>query len=473
MIEYEYDIIRREIKQSSRVITLIKCDSNRFFCPAGNSYKGPEIRHCTECMSKFQHFYEILVSEEKGINLINKKRSIRGSENIEWLLNQLPESVKDKAVQSARSTYMTQKRDPAPDINDDKKFYNRLVLEFIDNYNFIKTLPLNIDKIYLFNGRLVNYRPYLLHFKELMPKVYEYPWFDHERYIVNEGYYPHDLIKFSLDIYAKFSLSEFRHLKYKLHIGSSWFESRLKNINVDATGAFHKNSNEDFLEDKETNYFVFFTSSEDEMGGIDEFFQNSIYESQLLAIKNIYESLPKNTKLIVRIHPRLKGVQNVYEKRLISYCFNSDIILFKADSKINSYYLAKISKCVISFGSTIGAESAYLEKISIVLSPAPYQCFNIAFFPKNHYELIVLLNKCANNTIVKIENVKENACKYAYALMTYGIKTKYAKKTKYESGYVLANNKYIKIRSSLFIHLYNIIIDGLQRRLKNVYKLHK
>ena len=175
-------------------------------------------------------------------------------------------------------------------------------------------------------------------------------------------------MKLSKDIHQKY-LESNKNENLKRKIGEYWFKSRLGSKIVDATGVFNFEKNLIDLDDQfGSKYIIFYTSSEDEMGGVKEFYENCAYQNQFEAIKSIASNLPKGVRLVVRTHPRLAGINSKYEIAVKEYCLNNDdIIFYSAESKINSYDLLNFADIVITFGSTMGIEAAYLGKFSIIL----------------------------------------------------------------------------------------------------------
>lgn len=469
MLEYELDIAVKESAEHD--LYMVRCDKNRYFCPGSPFSEGPKKRHCHECQSRFDKGLDYLKSMDIVVNVINRVRFDEAR----------IEEADDEILRSAKSTLMTQTRNASPREYLNDPFYLNILKEGLDNKNFILNIlkKYEFERIYLFNGRITNYRPYMNYFKNKKLFIYEYPWVGFNRYLVLNGFYPHDLIKLSKDIHRKYQESK-KNENLKRKIGDYWFKSRLKSKTVDATGAFN------FEKDlKDLNlysgyrYLVFYTSSEDEMGNVKEFYENCAYHNQLEAIKSISSNIPKDFKLIVRTHPRLIGINNEYEISIRDYCLNNNNIVYcPAESKVNSYKLISIADIVISFGSTIGVEAAYLGKFSIILSPAPYMQFGACKYINNHEELVRAINEEIDNNSSSdfYKNMRSNAAKeYAYGLISLGVKANNIKKNKYLGGKMLSK-KYglIEIRPNRLIYFYNRLNDRyipIIRKLINKYVL--
>ncbi len=108
--------------------------------------------------------------------------------------------------------------------------------------------------------------------------------------------------------------------------------------------------------------------------------------------------------------------------------------LISASSNISSYALLKHASKIITFGSRMGIEAVYAKKPSIILFRNFYEKLNSNYIPKNHKEVLKLINSDLKpKSILASEK---------YALYSYigGNKLK-GFKGSYDTGFSFHNNK--------------------------------
>jgi hypothetical protein len=164
---------------------------------------------------------------------------------------------------------------------------------------------------------------------------------------------------------------------------------------------------------------------------------------------------------------------------------SKNITIVKAKDMVDSYNLAINSDIVITFGSQLSVESAFLGKPVMVFGNSNFESFNFtinvgkdvflaAEYIKNHfYRNIVFFE---NN-----ELVKEEACLHMFARKNQGIVPKYLQKNAYFGGTFMIDGKEknINIDKQLFlitkylgapIVLYNLYKSGGFVRIKYLLK---
>jgi hypothetical protein len=139
---------------------------------------------------------------------------------------------------------------------------------------------------------------------------------------------------------------------------------------------------------------VIYGSSDDEFVAISPEYESTIYPDQVEAARQIAHSLIADpmTRVYFRIHPRQKGVDNDYIRKLKALdaeCFNLTVI--PADSKVSSYTLLEHADTVLSFRSTMSIEAVYWGKPSIILSSSIFKPLGATYDPINHEEVIDLV----------------------------------------------------------------------------------
>ena len=195
-------------------------------------------------------------------------------------------------------------------------------------------------------------------------------------------------------------------------IAEDWFSKRISGESQNFTRLQNKGTNLA----KHEPYFVFFHSSEDELITTDLISKN--WGNQTDALFRLVENLShfSGFRLIIRAHPNLahksRKEREVWDKigRNLEQEFEW-ISFLPPESSIDSYELILQSEGVITVGSTIGVEAAFLGKKSILLGRAFHESMNITLNPENDTELTKFLNEKTSSEIMNSRRI--NSMKYA------------------------------------------------------------
>lgn len=124
-------------------------------------------------------------------------------------------------------------------------------------------------------------------------------------------------------------------------------------------------------------------------------------------------------KIFVRWHPNVakSGPHQVLEYSKISQKFSEDTEFIHPDSKVNSYDILDQADVIITFGSTIGVEAAYVNKPSILLGRALYEDLNATINPANLADLEAVL--MTNDLFIE---GRLGAVKYGFYARNFGEK---------------------------------------------------
>lgn len=397
-------------------VHIIQCSGDLSSCEPNPSHT--KLR-CVAC--RYQR--------DKGLSLINlpdQKRHELALNNFHRCLD-LPdfhsiEELKSFEINNVdigmavASTLISRTRDSNPNVSNFEKYIHENILMSNSIYNAIKyhLQQIEPDIFYLFNGRFAAIRPALRAAQDIGIKT-----FVHERtgvsqkYILSEDTYPHDIEDQKNMINNFWDNGQPNHEKEE--IAKQWFEDR-RNGNDQGWYSYTKSQKrmkipDDF--DVSKRNVSIYISSEDEFAAIDGWL-NPIYKSQTDAINTILNAdTDENIRFYLRIHPNLRGLDNT-QTRELSKLKGKNLTVIPADSKIDSYELMSASEKVITFGSTMGIESVYWGKPSILAGRSIYEDLGGCYIPKDHEELIDLINSHLN----PLSNL--GALKYGY-FQTEGI----------------------------------------------------
>ena len=288
------------------------------------------------------------------------------------------------------------------------------------------------NEIIVFNGRMALIRPVLRLAQSLGITIYV-----HERsgnlnqYTLSKDIYPHDLnfMKQEIELtYRNSSLTE----PQKIDIAATWFEERANN-HPQAWLSFTKDQNKELkpksLVSNNINIAIF-NSSEDEMMSISGW-ENPFYKDQSDGIYKIIDEFKNidKVKFFLRVHPNLAKVNNSqtqFIQKVLSNFSNLEVI--PPDSPVSTYTLIDTSDIVITFGSTVGIETVYRRKPSILMGRAIYEDLGGLILPNSHTELVKILHSYLLLRKLPIVNDPEIAfTKFGFFQKSYGIPFDYVK----------------------------------------------
>ena len=286
------------------------------------------------------------------------------------------------------------------------------------------------DLVYYYNGRWASCKPIEWAAEDCGIKVLH-----HER--------GSDTDKFEIYQGAYYSYEEHRNRIKKLAsitndetlrvIGSSHFIKK-RNRTDTYWPAFASNqiygSFPDILNGKK--YIAYFTSSEDEFSQIPGNRIDTYFGSQFEAFK-ILKSLAfkKKVPLVIRVHPNV-ALKNPEESFFWDSQADTNTIIFGSKADVDTYALLDHANIVVTYGTTVGLEAAYIKKPSILIGNSPW--FNEPGFhcPRNLTELDRLLDYAPANNC-------DFVYQYGYYMEKFGEKFKYFKPSSFWSGQFLGH----------------------------------
>jgi hypothetical protein len=480
VLEFEIDILQSALDQDY-FVTYVFCNGDYGSCIANKENSNDLFNPftCIRCKNKSRNALKLLTDQSK-VNIIENNVDFKHSDYLqkatdlkcEIFSKEIREDKIKKIVDidgcdifdSALSTLMTTLKDSKPNLIKHKRLFLDYLLEGLKSYYFYSDLlkKQKFEKIIIFNGRVSRYRPIIRICKKynIYFEVLEYPEYTFDRYILTPNQYPHDF-SYRSQILRDFVDNSPINKNEKIKIGQALIEDSLNHIENHGIGIgnFVKHQKKNQLPHNwNANIFniVVFTSSDFENAGIPEYYNKLFGGSQAATIKELRNLLPNEIHITVRIHPNQIDKDLVSAKTLESLQSNN-ITVIKASDKIDSYYLVKKGDIIITFGSQLSVESAYLGKSVIVFGNSNFESFN---FTKNVGKDVLLASKYIKNlyfnNIPLFENIQESkneACLHMFARKYQGVSPKYLQKNSYYGGKFLINGsqKQISIDKNIFI----------------------
>lgn len=255
------------------------------------------------------------------------------------------------------------------------------------------------DHMMLYNGRMADNRPVweMAEQKSIpfttLEAAYGIKYNFKDRYV---GTIPHSIPK-QTDMIRYYWENLSASSEAKIDLGRSFFERR-RNALYSGDKVYVDKQSIGLLPeswDRSKHNVVIFNSSEDEFAALgDEFDKYALFESQLEGLKFIKEQLAVNTqlKITLRVHPNLTGINYSYVRDL--YRLKDERFdVIEADSPVSTYTLLDAADTVVVFGSTMGIESVYWGKPTILLAGAFYYELGCCYIPQTKEEFALMLSK--------------------------------------------------------------------------------
>ena len=318
----------------------------------------------------------------------------------------------------AASSVVTFLKDPQPDMRANQAFIQRTLFTAIALYRATVDL---IDKIkpdlgYLFNGRYASQRPVLraLQQRGIRLSTVEVGH-SRENYTLIEGTLYHDLENKKRLIEA-FWEDPNVPFKEKERIAHQFFRDRRYGSGDEYPEArFVRNQRRGVLPagfDATKRNIAIFNSSEDEFAAVENY-ENPIYKDQIAGLRQLISSpnICPDIRFYLRVHPRLGTLSN-FQTEAIKALRSDNLVVVGANDKIDTYALMEVAEKVITFGSTMGIESAYAGKPSIFIGREAYEDLGACYTPRTHEDAIALIN---NSQLPALPNL--GALKYGYYMI--------------------------------------------------------
>jgi len=389
---------------------------------------------------------------------------------------------------SILSTYISFTRNPDLELDDNvRKYLNHLINQtctLVDSaYNLIdKVSP---DVICIFNGRFFETKPFFdigkskkieIIINEVIGSGSEDDPFKITNFINSM---PHDISYLRKKVINTWNLSKDSE-EEKVKIGESFYINKRKSLKTGLVN-YTKNQESGKLPNKwdETKKnIVIFNSSEDEFASIGkEFDSYALFNSQIEGINFIMSNCKlNNSHFYLRIHPNLTNINHSYHTDLLKLDKKySNLTVIRANDNISTYTLIDNAWKVVVFGSTVGIESTFWRKPSILLAGSMYHDLNALYKPKSENHLLKLLKE----ELTALDNYK--AIQFGFFIMNrdFGSNTsKYFDLSlkKYTFfGFEFTQPKYMSfLGSNLLIKLIHLVyIKVFTRLIKDRFRFPK
>jgi len=231
-----------------------------------------------------------------------------------------------------------------------------------------------IDQLFLFNGRFLHERAAWDAGKVSEISILIFETTRNNLHVRQEGF--HNRVnnqRLMLEHWDKATASELE----KFNVSDQWFANLRSDKNPFSTGDIK-------IIDIKKPYILYFSNSDDEAVGFWEHWSQNL-GTQLNCVKELIRIIDAQSEysLVIRLHPNLASKPKRDQQEWLEISSSEKVTIFGPNDPISSYLLIQSSQAVITFGSTIGIEAAYMGKPVMVLADCKYDELGFAFKPTN------------------------------------------------------------------------------------------
>lgn len=274
---------------------------------------------------------------------------------------------------------------------------------------FIKTN--RIAEIHLFNGRFIHERAVWDAAKSVGIPVILFETTRNRYFQRKEGF--HNRVNNQKVMIDHWDMSNETN-EQKIEIGSKYFAELRGQANP-----FHTRHKSSLALTKP--YFIYFSSSDDEMAGLWDENPTSLGE-QISCVKELQLLFDSQStyQLVIRKHPNLLNKSSEQQFAWAGVKESHSTRICNPDLEISSYKL--LDECVgtITFGSTLGLESAFALKPSLVLTECGYDLLGVVDKAENWEEVSAWIGENHKLSQSQLSERKSRACIRGYYLATGG-----------------------------------------------------
>jgi hypothetical protein len=306
-------------------------------------------------------------------------------------------------------------RDKYTSIRWNRLLLQRLLISYLEVYE--ATLKLletrQTDVVIIYNGRYLHERAVRDACEVSKRKVLMHESTRDKYFLRQEGF--HDRIA-NQRLWSKFWDDSTLPLEDKLQVAYDYFEGLNSRVNPFFTGGVVPE-----FSNSKSSFVVFFTSNDDETVGFWDIWTEKLGNQfeVIEKLRAIFEE-QKDLRLVIRVHPNTRNKPWQVRKKWSRIKPSHSVSVISANSKQSSMELVKNSIGVMTFGSTIGLESAFLGKRVAVLCDANYDMFT--FVSKcDSWETLNSWIEGLNYSNATTEEERIDACKRAYFVSHAGV----------------------------------------------------
>ena len=173
-------------------------------------------------------------------------------------------------------------------------------------------------------------------------------------------------------------------------------------------------------------YILYFSNSDDEAVGFWEHWNQNL-GTQIECVRELIKLVKAQNeyKLVIRLHPNLASKPKRDQLEWRDLLASENVMVIGPSEPISSYALIQRSRAVITFGSTIGIEAAYMNKPVMVLADCKYDELGFAYKPTDWDSAKRWIENSKNVSDKELLERKNLSRIFGYFIFTGGQRFKY------------------------------------------------
>jgi hypothetical protein len=453
-----------ELAKNGSQVDVYYCSGDRKYCSAYRDAKY--LKRKATCLVCKANIYSALISMKHG-NIFFKPLYFKDP-NFEFSVVKSKNKIEKHFDWDLQSSILSTIHVDFLDLDLTDRDYTQIKNNLADDTRSIKRITSNLlfekyTSFYIYNGRS-NYFDFLTQFCEkndIDYVTYEYPYMSHQGLISYENFRVHNYGEVSTNLLNKSKALDDSQLK----TGNARLQSRINNnsdTNLSLIPSYNIDQTKNLIPHilKDTDFIVFYASTEEEVAAIREVNEAGTLPQHLI-ISTLVEHLGKKFKVVVKIHPNMSKSNAQYVTDILNTEKNGALLIL-ADDKFDTYELMKKASLVVVKGSFTGIEASYLGKCVINIGDTFYSKFPSINTVYNLEELQFTLDKFSNGELGgNVDYQRKDASRFMYAFLQ---PTNYLKNMEKISLYAGKLNDY------RFLNLVNLLSRYVNRVMNRLNK---
>lgn len=280
---------------------------------------------------------------------------------------------------------------------------NKLASAYIDSYEIVRSILARnkFSAVIVFNGRFASVKGAVVAAKEAEAKVFYHERGCSKNHFSLRSYQPHNRIALQQDILRTWSrtpeneeVARSLYINKRKGVEKAW-SSFVSHHRQGLSAAVVNDAKSKASSGK---VIVYFSGSDDEYSSVDDAFSRDLCEwssqkDALIALSNA--AAKHGHALVVRVHPHQQKKDHADRQSWdnLDFIYNqSSITIVDSSSPVSTYELIDAADIVVTYGSTVGIESVYWGKPSVLLGNSFYDQTGASIYcPKNAKDLEALI----------------------------------------------------------------------------------
>lgn len=436
IFETELELIRKHEK-SGDTVRVLQCTGNLPNCHWNLKHING---YCAKCRSRFKNGLSLLNCGENvelktfPKNNLTSFGTTNDFESVDAIKHYKYDN--ENIGFGVASSLISICRDHRFDTYKYRRDVSRVIRTAVQVYETVKQefKEFKPDRVYIFNGRICTHLPAILLCKQMGLDYFVYEVATQlNHYTLRKNATVHDAQAASREFEMTWAKGGIDRDKFS----KTWFELKREGATKGNMRSFTQKQVKGILPDgfnSDKKNIAIFNKTIDEYAAISGW-ENPLYSpDETAGIGRIVEAFESDNRFMfyLRVHPHMLEVPRTTSQlrdiQELSSRFDNLSVIWPEEI-VDSYALMLACEKTITFGSTIGLETVYWRKPSILAGRAYFENFDCFYKPTTHEELVKLIE----------EDLKplpaDSVLKYGFNQMSGGIPFEYFKQTGKTTGF--------------------------------------